>query len=67
MQAKHHFTIAKNFDDDIEIGFDLSSYHLSRERFEEMIAGLAGKTITICREILQNVGMELKDLSAVFM
>ncbi len=67
MKAKHHLTTAKNFDDDIEIGFDLFSYHLSRERFGEMIAGLAGQTITICREILQNAGMEVKDLSAVFM
>ncbi len=66
-KAKHHLSIAKKYDESIEIGFDLVPYHLSKEQFEEMIAGLVGQTINVCYEILHDAGVEVKDLSAVFM
>ena len=67
VKAKHHLSIAKKYDESIEIGFDLVPYHLSKEQFEEMIAGLVGQTINVCYEILHDAGVEVKDLSAVFM
>lgn len=67
VKAKHHLSSAKNFSEDIQIGFELVPYSLSREALEEMLSPMAGQTISVCRSLLKNAGLEASDLSAILM
>ena len=67
VKAKHHLSSAKNFSEDIQIGFELVPYSLSREALEGMISPIVGQTISVCRSLLKNAGLEASDLSAILM
>lgn len=67
VKAKHHLSSAGSFEEDIQIGFDMIPYRLSREQLNARAAGMVGKTITVCRSILQAGGITVGDLSAVLL
>lgn len=67
VKAKHHLSSAEKFEEDIQIGFDMIPYELTLEKFNGMIAGLIGQTISACRDIIKSSGMRSEDLSAVLM
>lgn len=67
VKAKHHLSAAPDFMEDIEIGYDLVPYSLSRAALDTMISPLAGQTITACRDILRAAGLTVSDISAILM
>ncbi|MBR1482766.1 MAG: Hsp70 family protein, partial [Ruminococcus sp.] len=67
VKAKHQLTTGGIVQQTIPVGFDLLTYTLTRESFERMIAPLAAKSITACRNILQSANMKIEDLSAILM
>ncbi len=67
VKAKHQLSAAESFDEDIQVGFEMVPYHISRQEFSRMAAGLVGQTIAACRDALRSSGMEVGDLSAILM
>ncbi|MBS5523776.1 MAG: Hsp70 family protein [Clostridiales bacterium] len=67
IKAKHHLSSAPEFFEDIQIGFDLVPYGLSRDTLDGMISPLVGQTIQSCRGILKAAQMDVGELSAVLM
>lgn len=67
IQAKHHLSSAESYRGSIPVGFDIISYELTRERFNQMIASQIGKTIEVCRHILEQAKIKPEDLSAVLL
>ena len=67
IKAKHHLSSANHFSEDIQIGFDLVPYSLSREALERMLSPMVGQTITVCQGLLKNAGLKTSDLSAILM
>lgn len=67
VKAKHHLSSAKKYEEDIQVGFDLVPYQLTREQLNSKAAQLVGQTIAVCHSILQAGGIAVKDLSAVLL
>ena len=67
VKCKHHLSDSENFEDQLQVGFDLIPYTLSREQFNGMIAPLVGKTVEVCRHILEQAKLKPDDLSAVLL
>lgn len=67
IKAKHHLSAAQEFREDLVLGLETVPYHLSRERFEGMIASLVGQTIALCRDMLSRAQVDRKQLSSVLL
>lgn len=67
VKAKHHLSTADYFEEDIQVGFELIPYELSRENLEGMISPMVRETVEVCDRALKVVGLKRTDLSAVFM
>lgn len=67
VKAKHHLSSAKKYEEDIQVGFDLVPYQLTREQLNSKAAQLVGQTIAVCHSILQAGEIAVKDLAAVLL
>lgn len=67
VKAKHHLSSADIFEEDIQVGFDLLPYRLTRDRLNCMMAPLLEQTIEACRAILVSAEIKLSDLSSVLL
>ncbi len=67
VKAKHQLSTAEEFEEDIPIGFDMVVYRLSVQKFNQMAAGLVGRSIAACREVLRSAKMQVGDVSAILM
>ena len=67
IKAKHHLSSAESFNEDIQIGFDLIPYRLSRIYLDSMMSTLISQTIETCRNVLKEAGLKTHDLSAILM
>jgi len=66
-QAKEHLTELSSTDISIENGDSSWQGSLSRELFESMMEALVKKTITPCRRVLRDAGIEKTDINEVVM
>ena len=67
VKAKHHLSTASVYEEYIEVGMDDFEYTLTLDKLNTMIAGMAGQTIDVCRKVVEDAGIKMKDLSAVLM
>lgn len=67
VKAKHHLSSAESFAEDMQIGFDLVPYGLTRERFDSLAAPLISQTISVCRRAMENAQVKPEDLSAILL
>lgn len=63
----HDLSSASIFEDYLSVDMDDVTYRLTVERFNEMIAPLAGQTLQTCRRALDEAGVKASEVSAVLM
>ncbi len=67
VKAKHHLSTASVYEEYIEVGMDDFEYTLTLDKLNTMIAGMVGQTIDVCRKVVEDAGIKVKDLSAILM
>ncbi len=67
VKIKHQLTSASVSKEYIPIGFDDMEYTLTTDELNQMIAGMVGQTVNLCRTLLIKAEITEKDLSAVLM
>ncbi len=67
VKAKHHLSTASVYEEYIEVGMDDFEYTLTLDKLNTMIAGMVGQTIDVCRKMVEDAGIKVKDLSAILM
>ena len=67
VKAKHHLSTASVYEEYIEVGMDDFEYTLTLDKLNTMIAGMVGQTVDVCRKMVEDAGIKVKDLSAILM
>ncbi len=67
VKIKHHLSAAEYAKEVIPIGFDILDYELSRGKLNEMIADTISQTIVCCKNLLDNAGTAVHELSGILL
>ncbi len=67
VKIKHHLSVADYAKEVIPVGFDILDYELSRGKLNEMIADTISQTIVCCKNLLDNAGTAVHELSGILL
>ena len=67
VKAKCHLSSTSSFEEGVSVGLSFVPYSLNAERLNSMIAGLVQQTIDCCRQILDNAGLAVGDISRILL